>query len=282
MANRILICERDEPVNAGTWQGEGVALWWLGQAGFLVKYLDSLILIDPYLSDVLAEKYKGTVFPHIRMMPPPISSTMSGDIKYHLSTHAHSDHLDPGLVPELATSTACRFVLPRAETMVALSRGVPYERLIGLNAGESILLEENLVISAVPSAHEKLKTNEAGEHHYLGYIIKLGGYTLYHSGDCVPFLGLEDFLRPHMIDLALLPVNGRSEKLQNHGIAGNFTFSEAEQLVASLGIPFFIPHHYDMFEFNTLSPEELDKAMGKSAIKETIYPARLGLRYTLR
>ena len=47
-------------------------LAWLGQAGVLVRYRTGLLAIDPYLSDSLAVKYRGTLFPHIRMMPPPL------------------------------------------------------------------------------------------------------------------------------------------------------------------------------------------------------------------
>ncbi len=51
----------------------GIRLFWLGQAGFVLEAHEKRIVIDPYLSDSLAEKYKGTPRPHIRMMPPPVS-----------------------------------------------------------------------------------------------------------------------------------------------------------------------------------------------------------------
>jgi hypothetical protein len=38
----------------------GPALYWLGQAGFLVRTPRYTFLIDPYLSDSLAMKYRGT------------------------------------------------------------------------------------------------------------------------------------------------------------------------------------------------------------------------------
>jgi len=42
-------------------------LWWLGQSGFLIQWQGKHLLIDPYLSDSLTEKYAGTDKPHIRM-----------------------------------------------------------------------------------------------------------------------------------------------------------------------------------------------------------------------
>ncbi|HWP68417.1 MAG TPA: hypothetical protein VN437_03870, partial [Rectinemataceae bacterium] len=39
-------------------------LRWLGQAGFLMETGGIRILVDPYLSDSLAEKYRGKQYPH--------------------------------------------------------------------------------------------------------------------------------------------------------------------------------------------------------------------------
>ncbi|MCG8509851.1 MAG: hypothetical protein MI741_11550 [Rhodospirillales bacterium] len=46
-------------------------LFWLGQAGFWIETGEHRVLIDPYLSDSLAEKYAGKKHDHKRMMPPP-------------------------------------------------------------------------------------------------------------------------------------------------------------------------------------------------------------------
>jgi|ERR1700677_2681357 hypothetical protein len=44
----------------------GVTLYWLGQAGFIIQAGAKRLTIDPYLSDTLAEKYRGTATPHER------------------------------------------------------------------------------------------------------------------------------------------------------------------------------------------------------------------------
>ena len=51
----------------------GVSLYWLGQAGFLIDTGSKRLLIDPYLSDSLAEKYRDRGFSHERMIAPPIA-----------------------------------------------------------------------------------------------------------------------------------------------------------------------------------------------------------------
>ena len=48
---------------------DGVTLYWLGQAGFVIDAPGLRIVIDPYLSNSLEAKYHGTAFPHLRMAP---------------------------------------------------------------------------------------------------------------------------------------------------------------------------------------------------------------------
>jgi len=43
-----------------------------------------------------------------------------------------------------------------------------------------------------------------------GVQVRFGGFGLYHAGDCVPYEGQADRLRPYAVDLALLPINGRA------------------------------------------------------------------------
>ena len=51
---------------------DGLGLAWLGQAGFALRYQDLRILLDPYLSDYLEKKYRGTDKPHERLMAAPV------------------------------------------------------------------------------------------------------------------------------------------------------------------------------------------------------------------
>ncbi|MDY0093553.1 MAG: MBL fold metallo-hydrolase, partial [Candidatus Vecturithrix sp.] len=111
-------------------------------------------------------------------------------------------------------------------------------------------------LEAIPSAHEELQVNNRGEHAFLGYILKIGTITLYHSGDCTPYPGLEDTLATHAVDLALLPVNGRDEYRKSRKIPGNFTLDEVVNLGKYANIPFLLGHHFGMFDFNTINREQ--------------------------
>ena len=102
-------------------------------------------------------------------------------------------------------------------------------------------------------------------YHFLGFILKLGGLTLYHAGDCVVYDGQAERLRARKIDLALLPVNGRSDRLSARGIPGNMTFDEARKLCLAAGIEAMMPHHFGMFAFNTVEADELQRQAAQSA-----------------
>jgi L-ascorbate metabolism protein UlaG (beta-lactamase superfamily) len=75
----------------------------------------------------------------------------------------------------------------------------------------------------------------------------------------VPYEGLGLRLKSERIDVALLPVNGRDKYRSSHGVPGNMTFVEAERLCESADIPWLVPHHFGMFDFNTVDPGELEK-----------------------
>ncbi len=242
------------PVPAGE-----VHAWWLGQAGFAFKCADTFLLLDPYLSDFLAKKYKGKEFTHLRMMDSPLAPEEIENVKYVLCTHKHSDHMDPETVlPVAHNNPDCVFVIPRAELNWSKELGLREVQLHGMNAGETFSPVEGLTIAAIPAAHEEIKINGQGEHHFLGYIVNLGDVTFYHSGDCLPYAGLEAKLSTHAIDVALLPVNGRDEFRASRNVPGNFTLDEAVELCRHLDIPFILGHHFGMFDFNTVDPTEVE------------------------
>jgi len=248
---------------------ENMSLTWLGQAGFLIESKASRIVIDPYLSDSLAVKYAGRMFPHRRMQPIPIQPSELQNISLVLCSHGHSDHMDPGTLPGIAEENPdCRFICPESEKSTATERGVPVERFIGLDDRESWGGEVR--VEAVASAHEELACDACNRSLYLGYVIDFGGYTIYHSGDNVPYEGLTKRLKAMNIDAAFLPVNGRDSYRTQNGIAGNFTVSEAAELCREAGIGLLVPHHFGMFNFNTEDPQQIENVLSASGLNYII------------
>lgn len=247
-----------EPANAPA-TGE-VLLYWLGQAGFVIECEGLRMLIDPYLSDSLAQKYRGTRFPHVRMMPAPLEPSGLDRLDLVLCTHRHTDHMDPGTLQPLAQRfPQLRFVVPAASVDEAMTRcGVDAARLIPVNVDQRVQVADDCFVMPIASAHETLDTDEHGRHPWLGYVVEVRGVRLYHSGDCVPYDGLANRVADHRPDVALLPVNGRDEARSGNGVPGNFTLDEALSLAKAAKVPAMIAHHYGLFDFNTTAPEAID------------------------
>ncbi|MFN8475427.1 MAG: MBL fold metallo-hydrolase [Anaerolineae bacterium] len=255
--------------------------WWLGQAGFALKSNGRLLLIDPYLSDSLAKKYRTSEFKHLRMMPIPIAPETIHDCDWYLCTHGHTDHMDAATIRGVLQASSPEFLVPRAEMEKAKERGVPVDRLHGINAGETVVLSDNLVVEAVASAHERLDTDANGNHKFLGYIISLGELRLYHSGDCIPYPGLADTLAAKDIDIAFLPINGRDDYRLSKGVPGNFTVDEAIALCHAADIGYLVGHHFGLFDFNTIDRGDAEAVLREQAGELGCLLPEIGVTYAL-
>ena len=234
-------------------------LWWLGQSGYLIQYQNHHLLIDPYLSDSLTKKYANTHKPHVRMTERVIAPERLDFINTVTSSHNHTDHLDgESLIPLLQANPKLTILVSRANIKFAAERlQVSSERLSPISVNAIPLVIDSFSFAAVPSAHESLEQDDRGDHRFMGLVIQIGKWTIYHSGDCVPYDGLAERLKHWKIDIALLPINGRDA---TRGVAGNFNAEEAVALAKEIGVGLVIPCHYEMFEFNTVSPEGFTRA----------------------
>ncbi len=131
------------------------------------------------------------------------------------SSHNHTDHLDAEtLVPLRHANPDVALVIPEVNrAFVAERLGVDPAWPVGVAIGEQVEVGP-FRIEAVPAAHEELDPQ------YVGYVVRCGAWTLYHSGDTVRYDGMAERLRPHAIDVALLPINGRSPERRVAGQPG--------------------------------------------------------------
>ncbi len=228
-------------------------LWWLGQSGFLVQWRGRHLLLDPYLSDSLTKKYAGTEKPHARMTECVIAPKRLDFIDVITSSHNHTDHLDAEtLIPLLEVNRNAELVIPEANRLFVAERlGIAPPMAIGLDEGAHVSVA-GFEIHGIAAAHNEVERDAAGRCKYLGYVIKAGPWTVYHSGDTLLYDGMIERLMNFRIDAALLPINGN---LPERKVAGNLDGNEAASLAKRIGAGVVIPCHYEMFEFNTASPQ---------------------------
>jgi L-ascorbate metabolism protein UlaG (beta-lactamase superfamily) len=236
-------------------------LWWLGQSGFMWVRNGRGILLDPYLSDSLTRKYAGTDKPHVRITPlviEPEKLGATGIFDLVTSSHNHTDHLDAEtLLPILGSNPQVRLLIPAANREFVLGRlGIEVApRLVELDSGGTTRIGD-IEITAVASAHPTVERDKAGRCHFLGYVVSWNGLRIYHSGDTLWHDGLVPALKPLNVDLALLPINGDRPERR---VAGNLDGPQAARLAHEIGARCVVPCHYDLFEFNTASPEDFQK-----------------------
>ena len=223
-----------QPVNGGRELLDEIAdaeclsprLWWLGHSGFVLKYRQAIVYVDPLLSQradrLVAAPFRAADVTHAGLV---------------LCTHAHIGHMDPETLPAmLAASRAAKVVLPITAAQPAHDMGIPYHRMVTTNADLRVEFLDDRIY-AVPSAHAQLDWTPQGGFPYLGYLVRFSGWTIYHAGDGVPYERLAARLQPYNVNVALLPIGGEK----------NFTIPEAARLAEEIRANWLVPMHYDMF-----------------------------------
>ena len=229
-------------------------VWWLGQSGFLIQWQGKHLLMDPYLSDSLTKKYAKTDKPHKRITERVVNPLKMDFINVVTASHGHTDHLDPEtLLPLVKSNNNMDLIVPAAEIELAVDRSsLSEDKIKSINAGE-VIESNGFKIHAIPSAHEKIKMDNNGNHYYLGYIVEFGPWTIYHSGDSVEYDKMENYLTRWNLDIVFLPINGRKKERR---IPGNMWGTESASLAKRVNARAVIPHHFNMFTFNTESPND--------------------------
>ena len=143
-----------------------------------------------------------------------------------LSTHGHTDHLDG----ETLRGVGAPVVAPAG--IVELARERSGGEVMPISEAEPVEVA-GFRVEAVPAEHP-------GEH-CVGYVISTGSRRFYHSGDTA-------WIDPGVrgVDVACLPINGK---------LGNLGGPEAARFAQLVEASLAVPCHYDMFEFNTASPD---------------------------
>jgi L-ascorbate metabolism protein UlaG (beta-lactamase superfamily) len=215
-------------------------LTWLGQSGFLVEAGGARLLIDPFLSEH-----------EDRLYPPPSIDEFGARIDCVLSTHEHLDHFDPPSLKAIAErSPGVSVVVP--EPIAGSVDGLPAE---GVRPGDRLSLPGGIEVRVVPAihaVHPEDGYSEGGDPpHFVGYVLELDGIAIYHAGDTIADERLLAGLEGVTVDVALLPVNGRTFFRERRDLSGNMDARDAVALAVHCGASVLVPMHWDLFDGNT-------------------------------
>jgi L-ascorbate 6-phosphate lactonase len=164
------------------------AVRFIGQSGVVVTSGKDCVVIDPYLSDSVANKF-GRKFR--RQSAVPDVSTWAPDLKCIFLTHAHLDHTDPATVRFLLRQSPHAVVYAPMESRKILEQK-PWAEFVNLQPPHSRWFKVALGIKArsVPAAHIRYETCSDGRSRYVGYCLKVNGglFTMPVTPFCIPGL----------------------------------------------------------------------------------------------
>ncbi len=206
---------------------------------------DTKILIDPFLkpNNPAAEKTADEV-----------------DATHILITHGHADHFADAVAVAKRCNAECAAVTELANVLDENGIETTYD----LNAGGTIRwdwgwakLVQAVHTSTLPGSDERPYSPTTGTVIGLanGWVVNIGGKTVYHLGDTALFSDLKLITERTPADVALIP------------IGGHYTMDRHDAVVAAdfVGAGTVIPVHYDTFP-----PIETDAEAFKADVeKET-------------
>ena len=200
---------------------------WIGQSGYLLSDGNTVICIDPYLSNAV-DRVAGRG----RMVEAPITpQALRCDAV--ICSHDHLDHVDIDAIPQM-NKAKMRFFAPTHAKKTLLSCGVtdylPFDEGTEYQIGD-------FKITAV-FAHHSVPA--------VGILMEHNGLKMYFSGDTEYHEGLLR-LSEKSVDVMFICINGK---------LGNMNVSDAVKLTKILSPRIGIPTHYGMFESNTEDPEK--------------------------
>ncbi|MFA9415644.1 MBL fold metallo-hydrolase [Natrinema sp. HArc-T2] len=234
---------------------EGVAIWYLGCNGFVLKGTDgTTIYIDPYLG-------LGDPPRTVRMIPVPFNPGDVAEADAVLATHEHTDHVHgPSQAPILANTDAT-FYAP--DDSVAKARDeeawtdewdVTDDQLTEVAEGDSLEIGE-FTVHVEPA-------NDPDATHPVSYVFEHDAGTFFHGGDTKPTDEFERIGNEYDIDLAVFAFGtvGQIPDKQTREPKRTRWYNDENQAVecaSALECDRLLPSHWDMWKGLTADPTAL-------------------------
>ncbi len=232
----------------------------LGQTGYLFDLNGLRVVVDPYLTDSVADQFGEALR---RQSRPTLEAEELTEVSWVLVTHAHLDHADPASLAAVAkASSAAVFVIPYECESILLDTGITASRIRIVTAGDVIELGGGATLTVIPAAHTERERDELGRDRYLGFYLKTAEVAIYHAGDTIPHEDLFRSLEGLVVDFAFLPVNERNFFRHKAGIVGNMTPREAFAFAEEIKARVLVPTHWDLFAPNSTFPWEVECLYG--------------------
>lgn len=251
---------RECPVPRGT-----VALWWLGQNGFIFKTSEgTVVATDLYLTNSCVDVAPPGM--DLNRQVPVLIPPEEIDVDLYLCTHSHQDHADPETIERLRHKDTMHFVGPHPACEIFHRCGVESGRIVPIWPDHFVEARDVTIRGTFA-----LPTDDTDLNH-VGYVFSFGdGPRLYMTGDTAACELLAS-ARRHKPHFLITCINGGFK---------NLSHDQAALLAAEIQPRAAIPCHYDMFPDNSMDPAQFRAALKLRAPEVGYAAPRHGERVVL-
>ena len=234
---------------------DGVAVWYLGCNGFVLKGSEGTTLfVDPYL---------GTGDPPrtVRMIPVPFDPADVDDADAVFATHEHSDHVHGESQAPILESTGAPFVAPDA-SLEAARETQEWEARWAIDDDQFHEVVAGDVVEVGEFTVHVVEVNDPDAEQPVGYVFEHDAGTVFHPGDSRPAEGFAALGREFDIDLGIVAFGtaGMIPDKQTREPAYTKWYNdegEAVEAASALQVDRLLPSHWDMWKGLTADPTAL-------------------------
>ena len=212
-----------------------VQVKYIAQSGFLLTIDGKKMIIDPWVNNPLM----------------PVDQRELEGVEYVFLTHAHADH-GPDQAVEISKTNSAYLISPY-DFSRTVSGQISSEKLVSANVGGFFNVGD-IEVKYVNASH----TSDIGLP--VGYMIRVGGKTIYHMGDTGYQSEYKTFGELYDIDLLFVPI----------GSVYTMDPLEASVAVGDFSPEYVIPMHYNTFPKIAQDPENFLKLVGERSAKTEV------------
>jgi len=203
----------------------GIAVWWTGHNGWLIKADDVLIGTDLCLEQA------------DRAVASPVSAAeLASELDVSFITHEHGDHFERETSSILSKESDCLFVMPQNCVQIARDEAaIPASRVIVATPRQPFVVR-GVQVTPLRAIHgnPKFAVFEEANMEDCGYLITLGGKSFLQPGDTVL---LEDHLFLKHVDVLFFSPTEHNMHIDRSVI-----------LINELEPDYILPQHRDTFK----------------------------------
>jgi L-ascorbate metabolism protein UlaG (beta-lactamase superfamily) len=223
-------------------RGHELGVTFIGHSSFMIQIAGQTVLVDPVFARWLIV-LRRLRHPGVRIDGLPAIDAV-------LLTHAHMDHLNRPSLRKIVAHT--RRLTGKAPIAIVpwgvenLIEDIGFSRIVCLEWWQTMGLG-GASVTLTPAKHWGARLFNDTYRGFGGYVLRGGGYSIYHSGDTAYFSGFTEIGRRLAPEVALLPIGAYSP---DNFRAVHTSPEDALQGFQDLCAKWMVPMHFGTFRLS--------------------------------